>query len=78
MVPTSSLGPAGTKSEWKRIDEVYDAEAGRWIFRDSAPFSGTEVSNDHLYDHPLFSGWSASNGHSLFRLRMHIEISASS
>jgi hypothetical protein len=44
MVPTSSLGPAGTKSEWKRIDEVYDAETGRWVFRDSAPFSSTEVS----------------------------------
>lgn len=37
-------GPAGTKSEWKRIDEVYDDQAGRWIFRDTAPFTGKEVS----------------------------------
>jgi hypothetical protein len=36
-------GPAGTKSEWKRIDEVYDSKLGRWIFRDSAPFTGDEV-----------------------------------
>lgn len=43
MIDVTDLGPAGTKSEWKRIDEVYDAESGTWIFRDSAPFSGKEV-----------------------------------
>lgn len=43
QVLSSTLGPAGTKNEFKRIDEVYDAETGRYVFRDSAPFDSKEV-----------------------------------
>lgn len=38
-----SKNPPGTKLSWKRLDEVYDPKTGRFIFRDSAPFTGQEV-----------------------------------
>lgn len=43
-------GPAGTKSEWKRVDEIYDESVGRWVFRESAPWTGKE-NEDPFYDY---------------------------
>ena len=43
-------GPAGTKAEWKRVDEVYDETVGRWVTRESAPWTGKE-NEDPFYDY---------------------------
>ena len=43
-------GPAGTKTEWKRVDEVYDESVGRWVTRESAPWTGKE-NEDPFYDY---------------------------
>ena len=42
-------GPAGTKTEWKRVDEIYDETVGRWVVRESAPWTGKE-NEDAFYD----------------------------
>ena len=43
-------GPAGTKTEWKRVDEIYDESLGRWVTRESAPWTGKE-NEDPFYDY---------------------------
>jgi hypothetical protein len=42
-------GPAGRKTEWKRVDEIYDESVGRWVIRESAPWTGKE-NEDAFYD----------------------------
>lgn len=43
-------GPAGTKTEWKRVDEVYDESTGCWVVRESAPWTGKAIE-DAFYDY---------------------------
>ena len=43
-------GPAGTKTEWKRVDEIYDETVDRWVVRESAPWTGKETE-DAFYDY---------------------------
>lgn len=41
-------GQAGTKAEWKRIDEIYDDSKHIWVLRNAAPFTGKEVATRHF------------------------------
>ena len=43
-------GPTGTKTEWKRVDEIYDETVGRWVVRESAPWTGKD-NEDAFYDY---------------------------
>ncbi|KIM25038.1 hypothetical protein M408DRAFT_331498 [Serendipita vermifera MAFF 305830] len=45
--PKAPLGPAGTKTEYKRVDYLYNNETGSWIYRDSAPFTGQETDDGY-------------------------------